>query len=464
MGVSLALAGCVATDIGPINETALGTPPPSPEFVTDSGDDGSTVVALAFSGGGMRASAFSYGVLRALDDIVVDNAPYRRTIVDNIRMVSGASGGAVVAAYFGYRGRDAYRDFDQRFLFQNAESSMRTTLLSPVVIARALSGGANDRSSFARWLDDNLFDGARFGSLRRPNAPTVWINASDVFNRTPFLFSYDTFAALCSDLDSVRISDAVGASAAVPVVFSPIMLEAAKSRCDYTRPAWLTRALQDPESSVRLQAYARALDAYQRGDELKYVRLLDGGLTDNLGITGFVLERAAARTPHGPLSAEQAIKLRHFLFIVADAGQGQTATWGRTKSGPKLVPVVAAAVSTSMVSSVRDELDALKLAVGDWKQRLIQYRCGLSAAEVRRVLGTSRGWDCRAVNLVVEHLAFSDLPPETAARLSRIPTRLSLPRADVDSLVDAGRETVRINQPLARAIADIRRQAQLSPN
>src|SRR5690606_41029963 len=85
----------------------------------------------------------------------------------------------------------------------------------------------------------------------------------------------------------------------------------------------------DPRHSIRLQAYAEALDAYQKNPDLNYVRLLDGGLTDNLGITGFALERAAADTPHGPLSAEEAVKLRHFIFVIADAGRGQTEKWGR---------------------------------------------------------------------------------------------------------------------------------------
>ena len=40
----------------------------------------------------------------------------------------------------------------------------------------------------------------------QPGKPIVWINASDLYNRTPFLFSPLTFAALCSDLDKLPIS------------------------------------------------------------------------------------------------------------------------------------------------------------------------------------------------------------------------------------------------------------------
>lgn len=451
--------GCAARDVGPINTVGSETPPPTPKFITDGGDDGSTVMALAFSGGGMRASAFSFGVLTALDDIVVDEIPYRRSMVDNIRMISGVSGGAVVAAYFGLKGRDDYRDLDRRFLYQNPESTMHTSMISPIAISRAMAGGVNDRTSFARWLDRNLFDHAKFSSFRWPNAPTVWINASDIFNRTPFLFTYDTFAALCSDLDEVLISDAVAASAAFPVVFSPLVLQTRRARCQYERPEWLTRALADPRHSIRLQAYAEALDAYQKNPDLNYVRLLDGGLTDNLGITGFALERAAADTPHGPLSAEEAVKLRHFIFVIADAGRGQTEKWGRNMQNLPIGTLLTAATDTGMSASLRDEIDGLRFAVSIWRDHLVRYRCGLSKEEVRRILGTTADWNCRDVNTIVEHLSFSDLDPDTARELNTVPTRLTLQAAQVDKLIAAGRQAVANNDRLASAVADIRRHA-----
>ncbi|MER8379889.1 patatin-like phospholipase family protein [Mesorhizobium sp. M0142] len=232
VATSMLLAGCVADDVGPINVFTPEAGRPSPAFIPDPGDDGSTVLGLAFSGGGTRAAAFSYGVLRALDDIVIDEQPRRRTLVDDIRMISGASGGAVTAAYFGYKGEDGYRDFRERFLIQNAEADLRTRL-SPFNLVRAYYGGVNDRSGFAKWLNDNLFDDATFEAFAKPDRPIIWINASDIYNRTPFLFSYDTFAALCSDLDKMRLADAVAASAAVPVVFAPIVVSATSPDCGY---------------------------------------------------------------------------------------------------------------------------------------------------------------------------------------------------------------------------------------
>src|SRR5690606_20903683 len=82
VAAALAVTGCGSINTTPINQISEQTPPSSPEYLPDSGDDGSTVVALAFSGGGTRAAALAYGALLELDSLVIDDAPYRRTLVD----------------------------------------------------------------------------------------------------------------------------------------------------------------------------------------------------------------------------------------------------------------------------------------------------------------------------------------------------------------------------------------------
>lgn len=454
------LGGCMVKN-APINTLTMAAQPASPDYITDVGDDGSTIIGLAFSGGGMRASAFSYGILRALDELVIDERPYRRSMVNNVRMVAGVSGGAVTASYFGLKGPKGFHDFEQRFLLQNPESKLRKSF-SPINLSRVLSGGMNDDSSFAHWLDVNLFEGATFQSLRNNNTPMLWINASDIYNRTPFLFNEDTFAALCSDLNSLKVADAVATSAAFPVVFAPMVLESTKNDCPYSQPHWMPQALDDPNTSLRLHAYANALDAYRRNESLNYVKLLDGGLTDNLGITGLVLARAAAQTPHGPLSAVDAVKVRHLLFLVADAGRGQTGSWGDVSHGPGIAPLLQAAIDTNMAASLREGMDALRFAMNDWKVDLIRYRCALPLSTVQRIRGTLKGWNCHDVDVVVEHLAFTDLDAETEKRLNTIPTRLHLPREDIELLVSAGRQTVLNHSSIMKTAATSGRNAGVS--
>lgn len=454
-----AVSGCSSMDTAPINAVSEDPKPASPTYIPDAGDDGTTVVALAFSGGGMRAAAWAYGVLLGLDAMVVDNIPYRRTLLDNVRSVAGTSGGAVMAAYLGWKGKDGFQDFRERFLYQDAESHMETKFHIGTMITAALSGGANDRQTFARWLDEKVFDHATFASLRKPESPVVWLTASDIYNNTPFLFTPDVFAALCSDIDDLKIADAVAASAAFPGAFAPVNIETPKKDCQYVAPAWLQQALNSPSSSVRLRAYARALESYHSNRDLPYVRLLDGGLTDNLGITGLTLERAAAQNPYGPLSPRQAVRLRRFLFVVTDAGVQPRYSWGGKEASVRLDQVLIAAFDTAMASTTRIGLDAVTLALQHWQTALVTYRCGLSPEKVLELRGTLKDWDCADVSVTAHHISFRDADAALFSTLNMIPTRLTLPREDVDFVIDAARQAVIHNRDIASAVADAKKEA-----
>src|SRR5580658_9211979 len=271
---SALLAACAQIHNEPINQPLTSGLQMSADLnreVDTYYDD--TVVALSFSGGGTRAAAFSYGVLTAMDDTTL---PGRSTsLIDRVDFVTGVSGGSVLAAYYGLKKRKALADFKQRFLLRNAEEGLQTEL-SLMNIARGLQGGIND-TQFPQWLDDNLFDHATFKSLLFERRPRVWINASDIYNRTPFVFGRTAFAALCSDLSTYPVSLAVAASAAVPVVFAPVVIQNYPGGCPIPLPDWLTQVRHSVSAPPLLKLYADALERYHSGD-VRYVKLLDGGL------------------------------------------------------------------------------------------------------------------------------------------------------------------------------------------
>ena len=458
----LALTACTSRNVGPINEPAPDATQETARFINDYGGDGSLIVGVAFSGGGTRAAAFAYGIMSELDTIGIDDFPRKRAVSDSIRMVSGTSGGAVAAAYFAFRGPDGFHDFRERFLLQDIEQSLYTSLASPANILRALGGGMNDRDGFAKWLDDELFHGATFSAFDSDLAPLIWLNATDISHGVPFLFTHETFAALCSDLNEVRIADAVAASAALPVAFSPIDVRSYGPDCDYQTPSWKARALTDPHAPLRLNAYARALESYRADHSLTLIRLLDGGITDNIGITGLALARASAETPYGPLTEEQAVNLERLLFIVADAGKAPKPAWATSDRSPNLMEIGPSLANATITASVRKGFDALGLAVRDWQQEIIRFRCGLAEEQVREHRGSLNGWNCSDVQITVELLSFRDIEPSMQNRLNQIPTRLALTEEQVDLVINAGREAVRKNVAIQTAIDGIRQMPDLN--
>jgi NTE family protein len=414
----------------------------------DDSDD--LLVGLAFSGGGMRAAAFSYGVMSELDRIEVGPKRAPTRLFDRVDFLSGVSGGAITAAYFGLKGRAALADFHDRFLLRNAEESL-ASIVSPINIARAYEGGINDSRQFPHWLDDNLFHGATFQELGPGHRPHVWINASDIYNRTPFVFGDETFNAICSDLASYPIANAVAASAAMPVIFAPVVLQTFPDRCTAKLPDWIERARNDDAAPPMLKGFADAVTRYRDGS-VPYVKLLDGGLVDNYGLSGFTIARLSANTPYGPLPPAQATKIRRVLFLVIDGGVGPSGDWARTADGPTAPEIVLAAANTAIDSSVRASYTAFDRTMSEWRDALIRWRCSLSPAD-RRKYGVPDGWNCRDLKFFVGRVNFDQLGKPRADELNAVPTRFNLEPKVVEMVVSAGRDALRANPTLKSFLA-----------
>jgi NTE family protein len=179
----VACAGVIHNE--PINQPLIPGAPLAAELGSSTADVNTddTVVALSFSGGGTRAAAFAFGVLNGLEETQVPGLAPGASLLDRVDFVTGVSGGSVLAAYYGLKKRKALVDFKQRFLLRNAEENLQMNL-SLLNIAKGLQGGVNDPTAFPRWLDDNLFEHATFKSLLQQRRPYIWINASDVYNRS----------------------------------------------------------------------------------------------------------------------------------------------------------------------------------------------------------------------------------------------------------------------------------------
>lgn len=450
IGMSAAvLFGCATIQNSPVN--IPGTPPSLANKLALGFEEGAvaddTVIGLSFSGGGTRAAAFSYGVLTELEQMPVRGA--QGPMLDRIEFISGVLGGSVTAAYYGLRKKAGLADFRERFLLRNAEEGLQTDL-NLATFSRALAGGINDSTGFPRWLDANLFHGATFGQFRAEGRPRVWINASDIYNRTPFVFGAIAFGAMCSDLSKYPLADAVAASAAVPVAFAPVVIQTYPGQCNLSLPPVLVRARDSKTAPPLLSSFAKALGRYHDGS-MPYIKLLDGGLVDNYGLSGFTIARLSSETPYGPLNPKQAVKLRRVLFLVVDAKTGASGNWINTVEGPSGVELVKAAADTAIDASVAGSFTAFNSTMSAWQASLITWRCGLSAAD-RVKYGAGPGWNCRDLKFFVSRLGFDQLDSARATQLEAVPTRFSLPPDQVDLVIEAGRDALRAS-PTLKAFA-----------
>jgi hypothetical protein len=178
---------------------------------------------------------------------------------------------------------------------------------------------------------------------------------------------------------------------------------------------------------------------------------MDGGLVDNYGISGFTIARASSDTAYGPLTPQQAVRVRRGIFLVVDSKAGLSGDWINTVEGPSGVDVVKAAVDTTIDASVGASYSAFDRTMSEWQGSLIRWRCGLSAAERARY-GAPAGWNCKDLRFFIGRLGFDQLESARAAVLETVPTRFQLPPQQVDDVIAAGRDVLRAS-PAFRAFA-----------
>jgi NTE family protein len=392
-------------------------------------------MGLSLSGGGTRAAAFAYGVLDGLRTSYASSS--ERPLLDNVKFISGVSGGSVTAAYYGlFHGR-IFQDFEQRFLYANADADLRTTL-GPAEIEAAFSGGINDQTRLPRWLEKNLFGRATVNDLLQ-RTPRVVVNASDIYSRVPFPFTYPTFNAICSDPSSVLVADAVAASAAVPIVFVPIVMQVYKEKCKNPLPSWASAAATNPTAPAKIRATALAWEKYRDDPEVKFLKLADGGVTDNLGLSSLSI---ILESLNGPQKLIDLVHIRRVVVIAVDAGQEQTAAWTRTAGGSSGLDLAVAAIDTGMGSAARTNFDLFGQLMKQWRKEVIAARCRMDHSDITKLADLRPGWRCTDVDVTVLHLSFDELGPAQARELSKVPTRFSLPKEQVDAIIQAGRDVI----------------------
>lgn len=218
---------------------------PLPELGTalsQTGNSPDVLMILAFSGGGTRAAALSYGVLEVLDRTEIGSGDQARSLLDEVDLISSVSGGSFTAAYFGLHGRGIFDDFDERFLERNVTLGLIRRLLIPYNWVRLAAPRFNRSDQAAEYYDEILFGGAGIGAVSRPGGPQVEINATDLIGGNRFSFSHSQFLPLCSDVTDFPISRAVAASSAVPVLLAPVTVRNYAGTCDFKPPEWLKTA------------------------------------------------------------------------------------------------------------------------------------------------------------------------------------------------------------------------------
>ena len=432
--LGLAFAGCATSVFNTATNAPMAEDTP-PGMGAPLDIMGENAIGLSFSGGGLRAAAFAYGVLTALEETETPTGD----LLDDLALISSVSGGSLTAAYFGLYGREGLARFREDVLLRDFERDMRLSVLWPPNLMRLWGGGLNDRTSFVETLDRHVFHGATFADIYRQRKPDIRIHATDLYNRIAFPFIPRVFSILCSDIRSYHLADAVGASMAVPLVFAPVVVRSYPDHCVEPLPPLLARIRAHPDSPRLLTAVEHALSSYRDPARGRFVKLVDGSVTDNFGLSTLMVSRAILETPYAPMTERDAVKIRRLLFIVVDASRGPNGDWLMQEEGPQGLDLTLGSIEATTDASARLAADVFGRMLGDWERSVIRFRCKLTPAYVERLRGSTVDWSCADVKFSLAFLTIDRLEPEYRKQVDGIRTRLTLTPEQVDAAIEGGR-------------------------
>lgn len=381
-------------------------------------------VVLSFSGGGMRAAAFTQGVLEKLANTQIWVDGESRRLLDEVDVITAVSGGSFTAAYYGLFGDRVFTDFAQEFLYRDIQGEMMAEVFSPPQLLKIAAPHYSRTDAVADYLDDSLFKGKTFADLASDGqAPYIILNAADLNTGATFSFTQMQFDYLCSDLVKFPVARAVMASAAVPFVFAPMVLRNHPDDCPQRHPDWVTQALAGRNPADRRFHAATALASYGSPQQVPYVQLVDGGIVDNLGVRGSIMSEVNHHgrviEMAGAFSHQAMAQVEHVLVIASNTQALSGRDWLRSEEGPGLLET-AEALADATNNLLNAETTLLAQQNFDmWANFINLGRCPT----------------CPKVSIDFSVLSFDKLThPEERQRFRTMPSTFRLDRETVDAL------------------------------
>jgi NTE family protein len=420
--------------------------------------DQENLVILAFSGGGTRAAAFSYGVLEFLRRTeVVGPKGNKACLIDEVAVITGVSGGSFTALAYGLYGDKLFGEYEQRFLKRNVQGEIIARTFSPSFWGNLWSAGWGRSELAAELYDEILFNRATFGDLDRGDGPLILVSATDLSTGARFGFNQTVFDIICSDLDAVRLSRAAAASSAVPVVLSPITINNYGGTCGWAFPPWVSLFLdseEPPRPAARAIRSLRSLNALGDGAGRPYLHLVDGGVSDNVGMRGVLDALELLEALHDAGRPTRLDNVRRIIVFVVNSLSTPPTNWDESESPPGPVQVMLKSAGVPIDHYSYESVELLKDMASRWRTlRLIRNSAAMANNKDPAVAAALRSPDAEIYAIDVSFPQLED--KAELDYLNRQPTSFVLPDEAVDRLRAAAAQIIMASPEFQRLLKDV---------
>jgi NTE family protein len=430
----LLIAACVAgcSSMRPwLNDPLPENPPPRTPIGAAAGRDPTILVAVTLSGGGARAAAFGYGVLAELHRTQFEWNSRSTDLLDATDVISGVSGGSILAAYYAAFGAEKLPDFERDFLRQNFQNSLILQALRPRSLYDLSSPWYGRTHLLARRLDE-IYEGKTYADVERnPRHPQLVIAATDLSLGTPFEFTADQFELICSDLQTVPLSFAVAASSAVPVLLSPMTLKNYAQEC--RDRGIVPRLTVRAQGNYRARMFRMQANSYLDAQARPFIHLVDGGVADNLAVRR-LLDRALLGGGLRESFEEVGIprgSVRKLVLISVNSARDPS---NNVDTSDRLPRVRAVADTLLFGAGARSTLETQEFLLDTARQ----WREDLKTRNSEGVDAFAPDAEIHVVQVNLRDAADGEL----RLRLLQVPTAFSITDEEVTRLIAAGRSAL----------------------
>jgi len=402
--------------------------------VRDDPDGDKPFVLLSFSGGGTRAAAFAFGLMEELRNLEYSKPDgVKRKLLDDVEIISSVSGGSFTSAYYALFPGEFFTKFPDRFLYRNVEGALLLRVCNPYNWFRLAYPDFSRIDMAEEYYNETIFERKTFAELvnrQRGSAPFLVLNATDIGITHRFEFTQDQFDLLCSDLSGVRVSRAVAASSNFPVAFPPMTMNINKQNCG-PLPVWIDAAMKD-QGLNRRKTDALAALSYRAEGRL-YAHLLDGGISDNLGLRGPFQAVTTNDSAWSILNQINRKRLKQLMVIAVNAKTTKHSDWDKTSKPPGITKVLGVVMNGPMDDVSFDSVEMTENHFGYMKQLSDTVNaCNNLLKECPAVKPRTNPI---TTDFTFTELSFDRIPdPRLRRCLQELPTSFYLPRETVDLL------------------------------
>lgn len=403
----------------------------------------SIVAALTLSGGGARAAAFGLGVLQELKATRFVWEGKETTLLDELSLISGVSGGSILATHYALFGDETLTRFEPDFLLENFDGNLVRRVLSPSGF-RELTSPWYGRSNVLEERLSVLYRGRTFGDLAtRTRGPMLLVTATDLTTGAPFEFTQEQFALICSDLNSVPLSFAVASSSAVPLVLSPMTLRNHAGACAHP-PAATAGNAASTQANYRARMLKASAESYIDVRERPFLHLVDGGLADNLGLRGLLDRVVATGSIQDSFRGMAPGSIRKLILIAVNSERDLAERIDQSDRVPNSGQVMDALLFGAGSRLTQMTLAMLEDDLRHWN------------AELKRHRGAPDSPFAADAEIHVISVSLRDVPNPEQRRLTlQVPTAFTIAPADVKLLQDAAHEALHRSPAFQRLIQDL---------